>query len=337
MPAIPHNLLSLESLMTDNIVSPSQCKLDEKCSHVHVDLSVLIITFNEELHLSRCIESVKNVTDKIFVVDSYSTDATMNICHQRNVSVVQRKFINHAEQLQWAIENNPFQTEWVMRIDADEYLDDGLKSALQSLQSVAPTINGFEIKRKQYFLGKWIKWGSVYPLHVLRIWRHGFGFIEKRWMDEHVVLKTGDSSSLEGNIVDENLNNIKWWSDKHIKYAEKEALEILNEKYLLFPKDESLLQSSVKSQAKIKRFIKGSIYNKLPVFVRPLLYFVYRYVLRLGFLDGKAGFAYHFFQGYWYRSLVDLRVYELDKRLKVLDGNEAKLAYLEEQTGLSLR
>ena len=301
-------------------------------------LSVLILTHNEEKHIRRCIESLLPVVDKVFVVDSYSTDDTVKICESLGAEVYQRAWHNYADQFQWGLDNCPVNTEWVMRMDADEYIEtDLIQEIPKVLANIENNIVGLYIRRKYFFLGRWIKWGAVYPLNLLRIWRHGKGRIENRWMDEHITLdENATTEHLNGHIVDDNLNNTRWWTDKHNKYADREMLDILNRKYELFSKDETIKNNDDSSQAKIKRMVKESIYNKLPIFVRPLLYFLYRYFLRLGFLDGKKGFAFHFFQGYWYRSLVDLRVYEAERLLKGLKTNEDRISKLEILTGLTL-
>ncbi len=302
-------------------------------------LSVIILTFNEEIHISRCIESLQSTTESIFIVDSYSSDDTVKICESFGAKVYQRNWKNYADQFQWALDHCPIDTEWVMRMDADEYIQEDLQNELPQvlLNTGADTI-GFYIRRKYFFLGRWIKKGAVYPLNLLRIWRVGKGRIENRWMDEHIVLDgTGNTNQLNGHIVDDNQNNTRWWTDKHNKYADREMIDVLDKKYGLFTFDNALKLERESSQAKIKRAVKENIYNKLPIFVRPLLYFLYRYFIRLGFLDGVQGFVFHFFQGYWYRSLVDLRVYEAEGLIKDAKNNEERIKKLEIFTGLVLR
>ncbi|WP_286263339.1 glycosyltransferase family 2 protein [Thalassotalea atypica] len=301
-------------------------------------LSVVILTFNEELHIKRCLSSLLNVTNQIFVVDSFSTDKTLEICASLGVQVYQRPWKNYADQFQWGLDNCPIQTTWVMRMDADEYIEPDLIEELPRVLSQEQNVDGFYLRRKYHFLGKWIKKGAVYPLNLLRIWRHGHGNIENRWMDEHIVLKgDGTTQQLLGHVVDDNLNNTRWWIDKHNKYADREMIDILDRKYHLFEKDEQLKAENTHSQAKIKRIVKEHIYNRLPIFIRPVFYFFYRYILRLGFLDGRRGFAFHFFQGLWYRALVDLRVYEAEQKLKHCHSTSEKIATLENLTGLKLK
>lgn len=304
-----------------------------------LDLTVVLITYNEELHLDRCLRSLQGRCKGIFVIDSFSTDNTVQIAESHGAQVYQRKFINHADQFQWGLDNCPIETTWVMRLDADEYLEpDLLPEISEKLPAAEPDIGGFYIRRKYFFLGKWVRFGAVYPLILLRIWRHQKGRIEQRWMDEHIVLtESMKTSQLTGHIVDDNLNNTRWWTDKHNKYADREMIEVLMHKHRLTSSDAALSVDKGNAQARIKRFVKERIYNRLPVFVRPFLYFLYRYFLRLGFLDGVRGFAFHFFQGYWYRSLVDLRVYEAERLFRPEDSKEDKIRKLEALTGLKIQ
>lgn len=304
-----------------------------------LDLSVLILTFNEELHLDRCLSSLNGRCKDIFIVDSFSKDKTIEIAQRHGAQVFQRSWTNYADQFQWGLDNCPIQSTWVMRLDADEYLEpDLLPEIASTLPQTDLQTGGFYIRRKYIFLGKWVRFGAVYPLVLLRIWRNKGGRIEQRWMDEHIVLSESvKTSQLTGHIVDDNLNNTRWWTDKHNKYADREMLDILIRKHQLMGVDEALSDDADNTQARIKRFVKESIYNRLPVFVRPFLYFLYRYFIRLGFLDGVRGFAFHFFQGYWYRSLVDLRVYEAERLFRPEDTKEDKIRKLEALTGLKIQ
>jgi glycosyltransferase involved in cell wall biosynthesis len=302
------------------------------------DVTALILSFNEEIHIERCIKSLVNAGITVFVVDSGSTDRTIEIAESLGAKVYSNKWKNYADQFQWGLDNCPIKTDWVMRMDADEYIEpDLIEEIKHRLSSIKPEINGIYIRRKYFFLGQWIKYGAVYPLNLLRIWRTGKGKIESRWMDEHIVLDGGANTMFfKGHIVDDNLNNTRWYIDKHNKYADREMIDILSSKYSLFSSDESISEDKSNAQARIKRFVKEKIYNNLPVFFRPTLYFLYRYFFRLGFLDGTKGFAFHFMQGYWYRSLVDLRVYEAEILLKDCKNNKERIEVLKHLTGLDL-
>jgi glycosyltransferase involved in cell wall biosynthesis len=300
------------------------------------DISVIILTFNEELHIERCIKNLQPIARQIFIVDSFSTDKTVPLCKALGASVFQRAWKNYADQFQWGLDNCPIQTSWVMRMDADEYLESRLiDEIISQFPTLSNDINGIYLKRKHHFLGRWIRHGDRYPLLLLRIWKNGQAHIENRWMDEHVVLHAGNSVVFDGDFVDDNLNTVEWFIEKHNRYASREMVDILNHKYQLFARDESIDESQT-GQAKIKRFVKETFYNKLPLFVRPVLYFFYRYILRLGFLDGLEGFGYHFMQGFWYRCLVDLKCLEAERALAAAVSKEEKIARLVKLTGLKL-
>jgi len=303
-----------------------------------LSLTVIILTFNEEKHIERCIQSLRPLAEKIFIIDSFSTDRTVGIAESLGAIVRQRPWKNHAEQFQWGMDNCHADTQWVMRMDADEYLLPELSKEIQDrLPQLSPDITGVNLKRRHIHMNKWIRHGTRYPLTLLRIWRTGKGRIEQRWMDEHVILTEGAAITFQHDFCDHNLNTITWWTEKHNGYATREAIDVLNNKYNLFQIDTGLAMQTKLSQASIKRFVKEGLYNRLPVFVGPFLYFLYRYFLRLGFLDGKAGIVYHFLQGFWYRFLVDVKVMELDNELRLLPDNHSRLKKLETLTGLSLR
>jgi glycosyltransferase involved in cell wall biosynthesis len=300
------------------------------------DISVIILTFNEELHIERSIKNLQPIAKNIFIVDSFSTDKTVQIAETLGAKVFQRSWKNYADQFQWGLDNCPIKTTWVMRMDADEYLEPHLiEEIIRKFPTLPEDINGIFLKRKHHFLGRWIKHGDRYPLILLRIWKTGQAHIENRWMDEHIVLDSGNSVNFDGDFVDDNLNTVEWFIEKHNRYASREMVDILNQKYQLFSQDESIATTET-GQAKIKRFIKESLYNKLPLFVRPVLYFFYRYILRFGFLDGKEGFAYHLMQGLWYRCLVDLKCLEAEKIIVGVESKKEKVERLIELTRLKL-
>lgn len=302
-----------------------------------IDLTVIILTYNEEIHIERCIRSVQEIARHVYMVDSFSTDRTIEIAESLGAKIWQHKFINQAVQFQWALDNLPIETEWIMRMDADEYILPELASEIKyRLPQLSPEITGIHLKRRHIYMERWIRHGTRYPLILLRIWRTGKGRIEQRWMDEHIVVQEGTSITFKNDFCDHNLNDITWWTDKHNKYAVREAIDILNHRYQLFTIDDTMVQKEKISQASIKRVLKERVYNHFPLFCGPLVYFIYRYFIRLGFLDGKAGIVYHFLQGFWYRFVVEVKVMELDMELKKLNDDSLRLAKLEELTGYEL-
>ena len=291
-------------------------------------IAVIILTFNEQKHIKRCIDSLIPLTKKIVVVDSFSTDGTASIAHSLGAQVLQHHFINHSKQLNWAIDNANLETEWIMRLDADEYLSRQLINNLQEyLPHAHPKVTGLIVNRKVIFLGKHIHFGGFGSKPILRIWRNGSAICESRWMDEHMVISYGKTKNISGDLIDENLNNISWWTQKHLNYAVKEAIELLNIRYGFIPKtsDKTLPFGS----AKVKRIFKENFYSNLPLGLRPILYFAYRMIFLAGVLDGPKGWAFNFFQGLWYRLIVDIKILEVENRMK-RDGLSAVEAIIHE-------
>ena len=300
-------------------------------------LSAVILTFNEELHLERALASISGFTKEIFVIDSFSTDRTIEIALAHGAIVLQNKFINQAKQFQWALDNAPISGEWILRLDADEIIESDLATEIvQKLPALAPDVVGINLKRKHIFMDRWVKHGGRYPLVMLRIWRKGHGRIENRWMDEHIVIWGGRTVTFEGGFADHNLNDLTFFTDKHNKYATREAIEILNQRLNFYPRDHSVTTESTSLQTAAKFFIKEHIYNHIPFTISAFMYFVWRYIFQLGFLDGRSGLIYHFLQGYWYRFLVGAKVMELERAISHLTDKQAITEELSRLTGHSL-
>jgi glycosyltransferase involved in cell wall biosynthesis len=298
------------------------------------DITVLILTYNEEKHIARCIESVNKFASDIVIIDSYSTDNTVKIAAELGARVLQNPWTNHATQFNWGLDNADITTEWIFRIDADEYFESGEKE-IRKLSEISEDITGIYLRRKYFFMSSWIRHGTMYPILHLRIWRTKAGRVENRWMDERTVLKYGNAVNLAIDIVDDNKNNLGWWIEKHNSYSTCEVVDNLNSKYQFMPSDSSILQSGGK-QAIARRMLKENFYNKLPLFVRPTFYYLYRYFFRLGFLDGTRGFIFHFLQGFWYRMLVDFKLYEIEKHLDGETNPEQVKKLISEFTKLNL-
>jgi len=279
-------------------------------------ISVIILTYNEEKNIEACLKSVHGWVEEIFIVDSYSNDHTLEISRIFTDKIFQHPFENYAKQFNWALENLPINTEWVMRIDADEKVMPALRDELvDKLHTLDNDITGLYVKRRVYFMGRWIKHGGYYPTWLLRIWRKNKAYCEERWMDEHMKVIEGKVSFLESDIIDENRKDLHWWIGKHNSYATREAIDIFNLKYGFLDYD-TIPSKLLGTQEQRKRWIKEKIYANMPLFVRPFLYFVYRYIIKLGFLDGGEGLIWHVLQGFWYRFLVDAKIYEIQKRAR---------------------
>lgn len=282
-----------------------------------LDLTIIILTKNEEMTIEKCIKSIKGIAKRIIVVDSYSTDQTKEISLQLGLDFYENKFINHAAQFNWALSNIEISTEWIMRMDADEELTNELVAEIiQKLNKVPKNVDGIVLKRRVYFLDKWIKHGGVYPQLLLRIFRRGTAKCEQLNMDEHIyLLDNGETTIFKEDMIDNNPKDLEWWTQKHNWYSNKEVAQFLVDTREL-GEGIKMKGSLFKGQAERKRFLKNMVYYRAPLFSRPLLYFLYRYFIRLGFLDGKEGLIFHFLQGFWYRFLVDSKIFEKRKNAK---------------------
>jgi glycosyltransferase involved in cell wall biosynthesis len=301
------------------------------------DLAVLILTHNEQPHINRALASIAPIAREVFVIDSHSTDQTTEIAQAHGAQILHHKFINQANQFQWALDHAPITAPWVMRLDADEIIEPDLAAAITNqLPTLSPDIAGINLKRKHIFLGRWIRHGGRYPLTLLRIWRHGQGRIENRWMDEHMIVHGGRCITLEGGFADHNLNDLTFFTDKHNKYATREAIDRLNQKLHLFPADNAVATGASSTQARLKRLLKEHLYNRLPSGVGPLAYFLWRFIAQRGFLDGREGLIYHVLQGFWYRFLVEAKLRELQQAISHLHHPAEIKAELARLTGLTL-
>lgn len=276
------------------------------------NLTIIILTKNEEKNLKKCITSFKDVAQRVVIIDSYSTDNTTELAKSLGADVYEHPFENHAAQFNWALDNIELQTEWVMKVDADEEFTPELADEIKQKLDVLPlNVNGVILRRRVYFMGKWLKHGGKYPELLLRIFRVGHGMSEMKLMDEHLIVTDGEVVTFKNDFLDNNNKNLEWWINKHNWYSNK---EVLDQQMMLDTMNgkKSVEETSISLQAKVKRFVKNHGYYSLPKFLRAHLYFIYRYYFRLGFLDGVEGKIYTFLQAYWYRYLVDAKIYECE-------------------------
>ena len=286
------------------------------------DLTVVILTKNEEKNLRKCIESFRGIVKRFVIVDSYSTDGTENLCRELDgelkkigsrLDFYQNKWVDYATQLNWGLTQTNITTEWSMRMDADEeLLEDLAKEIDEKLDTLEEPVNGVIVRRRLIFMGRWIKHGGRYPELLLRIFRTGKAACEQKIMDEHIVLFEGKTIEFKHDLIDNNQKDLEWWTAKHNWYSNREVLD--HQLTLEHQMDDSLENGGESTeQAARKRKVKNSGYYKLPKFWRAHLYFIYRYYFKLGFLDGKEGKIFHFLQAYWYRFLVDAKMYQCEK------------------------
>lgn len=306
------------------------------CEGAPLSITAIVLTFNEEVHIARCLERLRPLVDRIVVVDSFSTDQTVEIARAFDVEVLQRTWKNPADQLNWALEAVQVRTDWVLRLDCDEYLEPGLQAALRRrLPRLPADITGLEFRLKVLFRGRFIRFGGYYRTWLPRLWRRGAARIEQRWMDERAVLTHGRAIRLVGgDLVDASLKDIDWWTAKHNRYATLHMVDFVSREFGLAPVDRSV-ETGVNGQGRFKRFLRDRVYAGAPLYLRAVLYFLQRYILRLGFLDGRQGFVWHVLQGFWLFVLIDAKIEEAREMIR-REGPDAFRSWLKVRHGVDL-
>lgn len=301
-------------------------------------LTVMILTLNEERHIARAIDSVASVAAAVVVIDSHSTDRTLEIARAKGATVLQNKFVSQAQQFQWALDNTAVDSAWVMRLDADEVVSAELAAEIaQRLDALPAQVVGVKLRRRHIWMGRWVRHGGRYPVTLLRIWRRGHGRVEDRWMDEHMLVWGGETLTFEADFADENLNDIGYFVDKHNKYATREAIEVVNRRVGLFAREAGVRLRSHSWRARATHWFKDTVYPRIPFTLTAPAYFLWRYIVLLGFLDGRSGLTYHFMQSYWYRFLIGAKVMELEQAISHLSDKHEIARELSRLTGQPVR
>ncbi|MFY2791591.1 glycosyltransferase [Rhodococcus sp. MALMAid1271] len=304
------------------------------------NIAVVILTYNEEIHIRSSIEAVSRIrpTPEIFIIDSGSSDRTQQISRDCGATVLENKFINYAKQFTWAIDNIQTSADWVMRLDADEIVSEELADELTILiPELSEDVTGIYLLRRHVFNGTPILHGGRFPLKLLRIWRSGTAKIEDRWMDEHMVLSRGSTITAKGTFDDVNLKGLSFFIEKHNGYATREALDVILERHQLGGNEITVKDQPGRfTQDRMKRMLKQKVFYRIPYPLAATLYFSLRYFAQRGFLDGASGLEYHFLQGFWYRFLVGAKVREFDAEISPSWTANEKLRYLAFKSGYSI-
>jgi glycosyltransferase involved in cell wall biosynthesis len=321
---------ALEAAMLDRVAPRALVAQSRPAGTV----TVVILTFNEEVHIRRAIESVREIAEEILVVDSFSTDRTVAIAKAAGARVVEHRFVNQSQQFNWALDSLAIDADWILRLDADEVLEADLRDNIRAFLQDAPAdVAALNFKRKHVFMGRWIRHGGRYPLIVLRMWRRGKARVEDRWMDEHVVAWGGRTITLDGGLADISLHDLSRFTEKHNKYATREAIQIVCQKWKIPICDTA---GRLDGQPKRKRLVKELVFNRMPFHASAMLYFLFRYFVQLGFLDGRPGLIYHLLQAFWYRLLIGAKVVELETQISGCTSSAERLAAIRRLTGLKV-
>jgi len=270
-------------------------------------LTVVILTYNEEENITQALDSVAGWASDIHILDSLSTDRTLEIANQFGCHIAQNRFENYAKQRNHALEKLPIRTEWVLFLDADEWLPDSLKQEISALIATNPQENGFYVKWRLMWMGRWIRHG-YYPSWILRLFRRGKVRCEDRAVNEHLIVE-GATGRLRNDFMHEDRKGVTDWIAKHNGYATREAMEIFNTREA--PNYQEIDARLFGTQGERRRWLRLKVWNRLPPLIRPFFYFFYRYVLQGGFLDGRAALVYHFLHALWYPMLIDVKYLEM--------------------------
>ena len=253
------------------------------------DVAIIILVGREERHIGRCLWRLRDLSPwQVFVVESQTGDRTHEIAVAGGAETVFHAYPgNQAEQFNWALDNLTIEAPWILRLDADEYLTDELIEEIkQKLPTLPEDVDGVILKRRHYFAGGWAKHGT-YPVRILRLFRTGKGrYAPNQVMDERIDVP-GRVIEFDKDFVDHSLISMDEWRAKHRDYARREAQQVVNGEF---------------------HDPRKVAYYKLPSYFRALAYFCIRYLLKGGFLDGYAGWMWNFWQGLWYRWLVDVEI-----------------------------
>lgn len=272
------------------------------------DITAIILTKNEEVNIERCIKSIKDWVDRVVVVDSGSTDKTVELSEALGAEIYRHEpFVHYAGQFNWALDNVDVKTKWVYRIDADEEVTPELAAEIiENCQNHHDDdVNGFVMKFKVAFMGRFLKHGGMYPFYNLTIFKYGIGRYEDRALGEHVILSEGRTIELKNDCLHFDFKSLDTWINKHNWYATREVADYYATR-TKGQEDPNRLYGEAKKDSKLR----DGLYYRLPKFLRAKIYFWFRYYIQLGFLDGRQGYVHAYLQAYWYRFLVDAKIME---------------------------
>lgn len=272
-----------------------------------IDATAIIMTKNEEKNIAQCLQSIKGFAKRALVIDCGSTDQTVALAKENGADVVFHEFEYYAQQFNWGLDNGSIDTEWVIRLDADERFTPELNAELEEIIAKGDeNLCGITIEADYFFLGRRIRYG-LRKKRKMMLFKKACGRLEDKRRDAHSVLSKGESVQAKHRFLHYDFKDL----DSHIKrynwYATREMMD-----YIDYTRGDAINVHADKLVQK-QRQKKYGVYYKAPRFLRAWLWFIYSYFFRLGFLDGREGFLYCYFECYWYRLLVDAKIYEYEK------------------------
>lgn len=278
------------------------------------NFSFIILTYNEEIHLPRLLKSIAGLNASTYILDSGSTDKTMQLAERFGAVVKVNLFENHPKQWDYALKNFHIKTPWIIGLDADQIVTSELSEILSEFDDCKyKDINSIYFNRKNYFQGSWIRFGGYYPIYLLKMFRTGIGYSDLNENMDHRFIVPGKSVVWKkGHILEENLkeNDINFWFQKHERYSDliaHEEIERMQNRRIQSLKP-NLLGNPDERKAWLKR-----LWWKLPLGIRPYIYYGFRMIFQLGFMDSKKSRQFHYLQGLWFRKLVDKKIVKLKR------------------------
>lgn len=279
-------------------------------------ISIIILTYDDECQIANCLESIKDMTDDIIIVDSFSKDATLDICRKYGARVHQNPFVNQAIQFNWALDNLDIKYDWILRLDSDELVPQKLQAEMRARVGTEAGVAAYALNRRMYWMNHFLRHGRMYPHYITRLFRKGLARYEER-TEEHLIVN-GEIRNMNNDFLEDNKKNLlDYLTEKHLATARGELKEIKDAESGAAATQPAIEGKLFGSKVHRTRWLKEKVYTKTPLFVRPFLYFFYRYFFCLGFLDGVPGLIWHVLQGFWYRFYIDSKVYE-DRNLEKL-------------------
>ena len=273
-------------------------------------ISVIVLTFNEERNIGACLQAITDWAGEVWLVDSGSTDRTLEIVRHYTDKITRHPFENYSKQRNWAQANLPLVYEWVFHVDADERVSPELITSLRQFFVAEQNrqVSGCLVRRRIEFMGRHIRHGGIYPTYHCRIFRRDRGQCEDREYDQHFLVE-GATVRLEADLIEVTASKLFSWTARHNRWAQLEAHQLLAQ---ADSPTEHLVPARLDgTPVERRRWLKASVYQLLPLFWRALAYFLARYFLRFGFLDGTPGLIYHVLHAFWFRFYVDACYYEL--------------------------